>query len=1114
MSGPSGGGSTTVQSNAPPPQFLQAYQETYDRAKQVAQQPYQVYGGNTVAPFSPDQYAAFSGIENAQGIAAPYINTAADYLNDATRPLLPTAQPYLDQAQGIYSGAGAPLTGAAQPYINQARGIYSGAGSPLTAGSAAMGQATGIYGGAGAPLDLTSFSPGAVRQYESPYTEDVVNATSRLFNEQNAQQANQLRGNAIAAGAFGGDREGVAQGVLAGQQQLSQAPVLAGLRNTGYQQALQEFNAQQAARLQASQAARQLGLSGAQGLAGIGATQLGAEQAARQLGLTGASGIAGLGTTELGAAQAARQLGLSGAQGIAGLGQTALGAEQANRWLSSQAGYGYAGLGNQALSSSLTGLNALLGVGGLQQQQAQAQLNVPYQQWQGALAYPFQTTGWLSNIAQGLGSASGGTSSTTVPGPSVGSQIAGAGLAGLGILGQTGAFGGGGGGGGGWLSGLFGGGGGGGVVDSGLFDTFAARGGAIPHRAPGGGIAPLPYGSTIPDESISIVPMGPSSGGTPYLKRNWGTTSTSSGGGGNQAGQVIGDIAKVVGTVAMFLRDGGGIANDNQGNDNNPNRATGTHGIAALADGGSPAGVIFVPGRYPGSHAIPHLLTAPASGGIAPTGGNVQDYLSNVMQGASFARPQAPIPAPPPPPAPAPVFSDMGALSHLLSTFGGLESGGGGGTGGLEGQGGMDTAEAAAGGMDVGSSHDTGQTELAAEAAGSAAGDLGGGGGQDMSSEPGGGGLWARGGIIPHRQGGGGLDLDFSSADSDWRDDAPALGGGAGPMPAIGGGIDMESGPYGTTAEPIMVRPRQTAESTPPAVDTTALPPYEGAPSGIANEPQNTSAAPQSGGISPLTYAGLGILGGSSPFASVNIGRGALTGLQAYNQDRLARERIAENALYRRALLGERAQRDTALQGYRNRRADQFDAAADLRARIADRAATLRSQGLDDRRANAQARLDVMRANADTSRTRAEGNLAYQGARLGQGDTTNDLKARALDLRAQQLAQSKDAAEQRARLIAAGHDARSADSIIGNAAKLVAAGSAKMKDFPQLVDRLRTERQRVQPAAPAAAAPASAAPARGAADPLAAARDAIARGAPRDAVIQRLRDNGIDPSGL
>ena len=41
-----------------------------------------------------------------------------------------------------------------------------------------------------------------------------------------------------------------------------------------------------------------------------------------------------------------------------------------------------------------------------------------------------------------------------------------------------------------------------------------------------------------------------------------------------------------------------------------------------------------------------------------------------------------------------------------------------------------------------------------------------------------------------------------------------------------------------------------------------------------------------------------------------------------------------------------------------------------------------------------------------------------------------------------------------------------------------------------------------------------AAPVRPAADPLASARDAISKGAPRDAVIKRLRDNGIDPGGL
>lgn len=48
-----------------------------------------------------------------------------------------------------------------------------------------------------------------------------------------------------------------------------------------------------------------------------------------------------------------------------------------------------------------------------------------------------------------------------------------------------------------------------------------------------------------------------------------------------------------------------------------------------------------------------------------------------------------------------------------------------------------------------------------------------------------------------------------------------------------------------------------------------------------------------------------------------------------------------------------------------------------------------------------------------------------------------------------------------------------------------------------------TERKSISRSAPAAAD-----------DPIARARDAIARGAPRDAVIKRLKDNGIDPKGL
>ncbi|TWA89586.1 hypothetical protein [Bradyrhizobium stylosanthis] len=71
----------------------------------------------------------------------------------------------------------------------------------------------------------------------------------------------------------------------------------------------------------------------------------------------------------------------------------------------------------------------------------------------------------------------------------------------------------------------------------------------------------------------------------------------------------------------------------------------------------------------------------------------------------------------------------------------------------------------------------------------------------------------------------------------------------------------------------------------------------------------------------------------------------------------------------------------------------------------------------------------------------------------------------------------------------------------------------------QVIDNnLRRGSPAAPPAAPGAASPPTS-PAPGAQpaaqpDPLAQARDAIARGAPRDAVIQRLQQSGVDPAGL
>jgi len=448
MGSSSKGTDTTTTSSQPNQAFLDAYKNIFSRAQTVAATPYTQYGGQMVADLSPDQLQAMQQVRDSQGIAAPYINSAASYYDKANAPLGSTLSPFTNAAGSYFNASGnTDLTGTVSPWQTQAA---SGFGS----GSAAITPA--------------GFSANAVNQYASPYTNSVVNATQAQFNNTNAQQQNDLTGNLISKGAWGGDRAGIAKAVLAGQQQTAQAPVIAGLYNQGYSQALNEFNQQQGVNLSADAQSRALALQGAQGYTALGNQALGAAGQQAQLQQGAGAGIAGLGGQALGAATTQAGLGL-------------------------QTGYGMSALGNQALTSSLAGANALASSGATQQQQAQAGLNVPYYQWQAQQAYPFQTTSWLSGIGTGLGGASGGTSSTSAPAPSTVSQLGGLALGATGLIGGTGGFGSNG-----WLTNL-----------------FSKRGGAVPDE-PRGILIPFPghrvrraAGGSLP--SSPLVTVNPSS---------------------------------------------------------------------------------------------------------------------------------------------------------------------------------------------------------------------------------------------------------------------------------------------------------------------------------------------------------------------------------------------------------------------------------------------------------------------------------------------------------------------------------------------------------------------------------------------------------------------------
>ena len=276
----------------------------------------------------PQVLANYQGLVNrATGVAnTPY----TPYPGEQVAPLSNQTQ------QGL--GAVNQYASAAQPYLQQAGQMTQAAATPVTP---------------------TPFSASAVNQFENPFTQDVVDTTQAEFNNQNQQQAQFLNSQNIGAGAFGGDRAGVSQGILAGQQQLTEAPVIAGLNQANYNQALAEFNNQQ---------------------------------------------------------------------------QTALGAGEFNNSMLGQMAQQYGNVGTGIQNAGMQGANAQIQEGMIPQTEQQMIDTSLQNTWNQGQAYPFQTTDFLGNIIEGTGTNSGGTSSSTQPGPSALGQIAGLGTAAVGAL--------------------------------------------------------------------------------------------------------------------------------------------------------------------------------------------------------------------------------------------------------------------------------------------------------------------------------------------------------------------------------------------------------------------------------------------------------------------------------------------------------------------------------------------------------------------------------------------------------------------------------------------------------------------------------------------------------
>ena len=288
------------------------------KGQALANAPYQEYGGPLTAGASDLQNKAFSTASNLSvpGSVGAATQTAGDIANKAQG---------INYAPTTFDNQfKAPEMSAATQFTNQYQAPTPYSNTTFTSGTFGQDQA---------------------QQYMNPYLQTSLNPQLAEARRQSeiTEQANKAA--MTRAGAFGGGR----QAILAAENQRNLGTNLAGITgkgyDTAYQNAMSQFNADQARNMQAQQASEQ-------------SKQFGATQ-----GMTAADMMAKYGMSAQQAQEAARQFNqgqaMTGAQSAAQYGQAAQAAGEQSKQFG--ADLGLRGL-NTALSAANTQGN--LGISG------------------------------------------------------------------------------------------------------------------------------------------------------------------------------------------------------------------------------------------------------------------------------------------------------------------------------------------------------------------------------------------------------------------------------------------------------------------------------------------------------------------------------------------------------------------------------------------------------------------------------------------------------------------------------------------------------------------------------------------------------------------------------
>ena len=184
-----------------------------------------------------------------------------------------TTSPNPYALQQYYNAIGKATQAASQPFVPYGGQLTAGLTAPQESAIAGLGGYQQQFGQAGQPI-----SAGQIAQYSNPFLQNVIDTTQAQFNRQNEIGLTQLQGKVLGATPFAqqNSRYGLPfQEYLTGQQ-TAQNPIIAGLYQQNYQQALGAAQADRAAQLAAAQA----GVGGEQALFGAGTQAQQTQQAA------------------------------------------------------------------------------------------------------------------------------------------------------------------------------------------------------------------------------------------------------------------------------------------------------------------------------------------------------------------------------------------------------------------------------------------------------------------------------------------------------------------------------------------------------------------------------------------------------------------------------------------------------------------------------------------------------------------------------------------------------------------------------------------------------------------------------------------------------------------